>query len=967
MDVRRDRGWRRQCTQETAKGQVVDGGIGWTSWKKRWFILTRTSLVFYRVDPGTLPPKGNETNSTLGGIDLNNSGSVVVKADKKLLTVLFPDGRTFTLKAETSEDLYEWKAALESALAQAPSAALAMGQNGIFQNDTTESVEATDEPCTEKEPEQSTVVGTDMELAKNTVLGRPILLALEEIDGSPSFLEKALQFIEDHGTKVEGILRQSADVEEVKHRVREYEQGKVEFSSDEDAHVIGDCIKYVLREMPSSPVPASCCTALVDAYRTERGRRVDAIRSAIYETFPEPNRVLMQRILKMMQTVAAHKLQNRMSLSAIAACMAPLLLRPLLAGDCEFEDDFSMGGDGSIQLLKAAAAANHAQLIVIILLEEFDKIFDEDLLESGSMSSELYSDSEDDYVEDDDLTDNEVPEDDGDHDEYNSNDASTDNDISEDEGSHNAHNSNDDSSEIDIPEDDKYHDQHNHLKAHIGDSEHSCSELISESHSNTGSGPHDNKLKDNQKIESAPVQEGDVLDATKSHANTSVHKLHKSSTTSGISSRDSSAHKYEVLHNGNNNATASHGGVSHESTDDSPKYSRMQSVSLPLETGKVAEKSNETATSAKRPTVWGRAPARKNLSMESIDLPNEDEIALQKLENTVNDLKNKIDKEAKENVVLQESLERRKEALYERRLALEQEVERLQEQLQNERDFRASLESGLMNKRAGDVTFPSIDNKKVADLHGHLNNQPNQSYASLCESCGKHLYSRDHSAEKNQGEDIRSTSLVDQREKFLKQADASSGAAYLTQNGTGSPVSSTTSYSDQSTITISESLSKNSTCMAENIKVNCENVETQCRDSVSPSDGQSSQEQRTNIPKGSVEVGDNKTSKEFSSSLPNKQSPVMQWPSSTALNILKSQSHDGVSSSEELAAEERLSPTTEEPFASSSALAKLTNRLNFLKERRAQLAIGLQTAQNIRASSPDGPPPTSNPPTSDSR
>lgn len=33
-----------------------------------------------------------------------------------------------------------------------------------------------------------------------TVFGRPILLALEEVDGSPSFLEKALRFVEDHGT-----------------------------------------------------------------------------------------------------------------------------------------------------------------------------------------------------------------------------------------------------------------------------------------------------------------------------------------------------------------------------------------------------------------------------------------------------------------------------------------------------------------------------------------------------------------------------------------------------------------------------------------------------------------------------------------------------------------------------------------------------------------------------------------------
>ena len=77
----------------------------------------------------------------------------------------------------------------------------------------------------------------------------------------------------------------------------------------------------------------------------------------------------------MMQTVASSKNQNRMSTSAVAACMAPLLLRPLLAGECEIETDFNVGGDGSAQLLQAAAAANHAQAIVITLLEEYDKIF----------------------------------------------------------------------------------------------------------------------------------------------------------------------------------------------------------------------------------------------------------------------------------------------------------------------------------------------------------------------------------------------------------------------------------------------------------------------------------------------------------------------------------------------------------------------------------------------------------------
>lgn len=45
------------------------------------------------------------------------------------------------LQAETLEDLYEWKEALEDALAQAPSAPLVMGQNGILRNDQAGTVE----------------------------------------------------------------------------------------------------------------------------------------------------------------------------------------------------------------------------------------------------------------------------------------------------------------------------------------------------------------------------------------------------------------------------------------------------------------------------------------------------------------------------------------------------------------------------------------------------------------------------------------------------------------------------------------------------------------------------------------------------------------------------------------------------------------------------------------------------------
>jgi hypothetical protein len=55
-------------------------------------------------------------------------------------------------------------------------------------------------------------------------------------------------------------------------------------------------------------------------------------------------------------------------------------------------------------------------------------------------------------------------------------------------------------------------------------------------------------------------------------------------------------------------------------------------------------------------------------------------------------------------------LERRKQALHERRLSLEQDVSRLQEQLQAERDLRAALEVGL-SMSSGQFSSHGVDSK----------------------------------------------------------------------------------------------------------------------------------------------------------------------------------------------------------------------------------------------------------------
>ncbi|KAG2540656.1 hypothetical protein PVAP13_9NG578600 [Panicum virgatum] len=678
---------------------ISSKGIGWKSWKKRWFILTRTSLVFFKSDPNTLPQRGGEVNVTLGGIDLNNSGSVVVREDKKLLTVLFPDGRdgrAFTLKAETSEDLFEWKTALEEALAQAPNAALVMGHNGIFRNETVDTYEGAVPNWREKRP------------IKSLVTGRPILLALEDIDGSPSFLEKALRFLEKHGIKVEGILRQAADVEEVDRRLQEYEQGRTEFSADEDAHIVGDCVKHVLRELPSSPVPASCCTALLEAFRLEaKDAKINAMRSAISETFPEPNRRLLQRILKMMHTIASHTSENRMTASAVAACMAPLLLRPLLAGECEMDEVFDMDGDDSAQLLAAANAANSAQGIIATLLEEYEGIFhDEHLRCSLSPESQI----EDSGTE-----------------------AST------DDGNLNAKGNG-------------FHDAENDVDQEMDDdngAERILSGKLSESSGYAGSDLYDYKAVNADEADAErPVE---VLEG-----NVDLSKVQNSHSV------ENGSVNVDTLLSENNpsNPTSGHEtplSVGEILSSFDPGIS-IPSQSSEYSVERQSNKINGSHPHVKRSNFWGRNNARKSQHSESVDSSGEEELAIQRLEIAKNDLQNRIAKEARGNAILQASLERRKQALHERRLALEQDVSRLQEQLQAERDLRAALEVGLSMSSGQFSSARSMDGKtraeleeialaeadvarlkqKVAELHLQLNQQRQHQYGSTVDANDRH-------------------------------------------------------------------------------------------------------------------------------------------------------------------------------------------------------------------------------------
>ncbi|PUZ73288.1 hypothetical protein GQ55_2G462200 [Panicum hallii var. hallii] len=177
-----------------------------------------------------------------------------------------------------------------------------------------------------------------------------------------------------------------------------------------------------------------------------------------------------------------------------------------------------------------------------------------------------------------------------------------------------------------------------------------------------------------------------------------------------------------------------------------------------------SNKPNGTQQHVKRSNLWGRNNARKGQQSELIDPSGEEELAIQRLEVTKNDLQIRIAKEARGNAILQASLERRKQALHERRVALEQDVSRLQEQLQAERDLRAALEVGLSMSSSQLSSSRSMDSKtraeleeialaeadvarlkqKVAELHLQLNQQRQHQYGSSVDANDRYQHLPSH-------------------------------------------------------------------------------------------------------------------------------------------------------------------------------------------------------------------------------
>jgi len=401
-----------------------------------------------------------------------------------------------------------------------------------------------------------------------------------------------------------------------------------------------------------------------------------------------------------------------MTPSAVAACMAPLLLRPLLAGECEMEDDFDMNGDSAAQLIAAANAANSAQGIVTTLLEEYNNIFNDEHLRCSLSPDSQTGDS--------------------------GSEESTDDET------------------VDI-KDNGFHDAENDVDQDLDDAERILSGKLSETSACTRADLNDYKEVNGNDSDAEPSVEDNTLESNIGPNDAPLSHL----------TETSSMRVQQAL----NGKDTSNPVSSHETPLSMGEILLSLDAGIPLAgpgaeypKDRLSNKPNGNQQHVKRSNLWGRNNARKGQQSELIDPSVEEELAIQRLEVTKNDLQIRIAKEARGNAILQASLERRKQALHERRVALEQDVSRLQEQLQAERDLRAALEVGLSMSSSQLSSSRSMDSKtkaeleeialaeadvarlkqKVAELHLQLNQQRQHQYGSSVDANDRYQHLPSH-------------------------------------------------------------------------------------------------------------------------------------------------------------------------------------------------------------------------------
>uniref|UniRef100_A0A6B2L132 Rho-GAP domain-containing protein n=1 Tax=Arcella intermedia TaxID=1963864 RepID=A0A6B2L132_9EUKA len=140
------------------------------------------------------------------------------------------------------------------------------------------------------------------------------------------FIFQCISFLEKHGLETEGVFRVSPSAEVVQELCRGLDSGgSLVFDDKLTVHEVAGLIKRYFSELPNRLLSSQYSSSFK---KTDTDEQILSKISTMYDELPELNKIVLFKILALLQTISEHSEKNKMTPKNLSVCMITLFPEP---------------------------------------------------------------------------------------------------------------------------------------------------------------------------------------------------------------------------------------------------------------------------------------------------------------------------------------------------------------------------------------------------------------------------------------------------------------------------------------------------------------------------------------------------------------------------------------------------------------------------------------------------------------